>query len=191
MTKNLKISLIILVLLSSILFISQKGQSKYRSKSSQLFMMNHNDVSRFLIQNRTDAIELSKKDTIWTISGNDTLEVKQQSIDNFFDKVLLVKIGTLVSKNSDNWSKYSVDDSTGTHLALIDIDGNTKEYAVFGRSMSDYSRNYVRTHQDPQVYLTDTSILHFLSTSPTYWGEAPKPEPQVPPIEEDLDDEIE
>ena len=33
------------------------------------------------------SIELSKKDTIWTISGNDTLVIKQRSINNLFDKV--------------------------------------------------------------------------------------------------------
>ena len=69
-----------------------------------------------------------------------------------------------------------MDDSSGTHLALIDLDGNTIEYAVFGRSKSDYARNYVRTHKDPQVYLTNESILHYLSTLPTYWGEVPKAE---------------
>ena len=141
-------------------------------------------MNRFLIQNKTDAIELSRQDSVWVISGNDTLVIKSQSIDNFFDKVLLVEIGTLVSKNPEKWSKYSVDDSTGTHLALIDVEGNTIEYAVFGRSKSDYARNYVRTHKDPQVHLTNTNILHYLSTSLTYWGEAPKPEPEAPPMED-------
>ncbi|MBC8312134.1 MAG: DUF4340 domain-containing protein [Candidatus Marinimicrobia bacterium] len=181
MTKNLKISLILLVVLIGIYVVSQRGQSQYSSQSSSLFSVNTDEVNRFLIQNKTDAIELSRQDSTWVISGNDTLVVKSQSIDNFLDKVLLVETGTLVSKNPEKWSKYSVDDSTGTHLALIDADGNTKEYAVFGRSSSDYARNYVRTHKDPQVYLTNESILHYLSTSPTYWGEVPKPEPEAPP----------
>jgi hypothetical protein len=184
MTKNLKIALISLAILVGIYLLIQRGQLQYSSHSSQLFKVEVDDVNRFLIQNKTDAIELSRQDSVWVISGNDTLMVKSQSIDNFFDKVLLVKIGTLVSKNPEKWSKYSVDDSTGTHLALIDAEGNTMEYAVFGRSKSDYARNYVRTHKDPQVHLTNTSILHYLSTSPTYWGEAPKPEPEAPPVED-------
>ena len=182
MTKNLKIALIILVLLAMVYFLNQRGQSQYSSQSAQLFSVNAEDVNQFLIQNKTDAIELSRQDSIWVISGNDTLVVKSQSIDNFFNKVLLVEIGTLVSKNPEKWSKYSVDDSTGTHLALIDVDGNTMEYAIFGRSKSDYAHNYVRTHKDPQVYLTNESILHNLSTSPMYWGEAPKLEPEAPPV---------
>ena len=186
MTKNLKIALISLALLAVVYFINQRGQSQYSSQSSQLFSVNAENVSRFLIQNKTDAIELSLQDSIWVISGNDTLVIKSQSIENFLDKVLMVETGTLVSKNPDKWSKYSVDDSTGTHLALIDAAGNTMEYAVFGRSKSDYARNYVRTHKDPKVYLTNESILHYLSTSPTYWGELPKPEPEAPPMEDTI-----
>ena len=186
MTKNLKIALISLAVLIGVYFLIQRGQSQYSSQSSQLFTVVVDDVNRFLIQYKTDAIELSRQDSVWVISDNDTLVVKSQSIDNFLDKVLLVEIGTLVSKNPEKWSKYSVDDSTGTHLALIDATGNTMEYAVFGRSKSDYARNYVRTHKNPQVHLTNASILHYLSTSPTYWGEAPKPEPEAPPMEDTI-----
>ena len=184
MTKNLKIALISLAVLVGVYLLIQRGQSQYSSQSSQLFTVEVDDVNRFLIQNKTDAIELSRQDSVWVISGNDTLVIKSQSIDNFLDKVLLVETGTLVSKNPAKWSKYSVDDSTGTHLALIDAKGNTIEYAVFGRSKADYARNYVRTHRDPQVHLTNASILHYLSTSPTYWGEVPMPEPEAPPVED-------
>ena len=186
MTKNLKIALISLAVLVGVYLLIQRGQLQYSSQSSQLFTVEADDVNRFLIQNKTDAIELSRQDSTWVISGNDTLVVKLQSIDNFLDKVLLVETGTLVSKNPEKWSKYSVDDSTGTHLALIDAEGNTMEYAVFGRSKSDYARNYVRTHKDPKVHLTNESILHYLSTSPTYWGEAPKPEPEEPPVQDTI-----
>jgi hypothetical protein len=184
MTKNLKISLILLALLVGLYFLTERGQLQYKTQSSQLFILEVDDVHRFLIQNKTNAIELSRQDSSWVISGNDTLVVKSQSIDNFLDKVLLIESGTRVSKNPEKWSKYSVDDSSGTHLALIDLDGNTIEYAVFGRSKSDYARNYVRTHKDPQVYLTNESILHYLSTLSTYWGEVPKTEelPALDPI---------
>jgi hypothetical protein len=184
MTKNLKIALISLAILVGVYLLIQRGQLQYSSQSAQLFNVKTDDLDRFLIQNKADAIELSRQDSLWVISGNDTLVIKSQSIDNFLDKVLFVETGTLVSKNPGKWSKYSVDDSTGTHLALIDAEGNTMEYAVFGRSKSDYARNYVRTHKDPQVYLTNSSILHYLSTSPTYWGETPKPDPEAPPVKD-------
>ena len=50
------------------------------------------------------------------------------------------------------------------------------------KSFSRLIENYVRTHKNPQVFLTNLSVLHYLSTSPTYWGEVPKPETEAPPV---------
>ncbi|SVB18628.1 uncharacterized protein METZ01_LOCUS171482 [marine metagenome] len=133
-----------------------------------------------MIQNGEEAIELSRIDTLWQISGNDTLEVKSQSINNLLDKVLKVNRGTIISENPEKYEKYSVDDSTGTHLAVINSKGETVGYYVFGRSKSDYSRSYVRLGDDPKVYLADKNITYMLQTHPTYWGEKPKEEVILP-----------
>ena len=68
-------------------------------------------------------------------------------------------------------NKYSIDDSSGIHLAIINSKGETINYYVFGRSQSDYSRSYIRIGDDPTVYLADKNITYMLSTKPTYWGE--------------------
>ena len=52
-------------------------------------------------------IELVKIDTIWKILDNDTLIIKQRSIDNLFDKVLTVNRGTIISENPKKYEKYS------------------------------------------------------------------------------------
>ena len=82
--------------------------------------------------------------------------------------------------NPKKYGKYSVDDSTGTHLAVIDSKGETISYYVFGRSKSDYSRSYVRLGNDPKVYLADQNITYMLQTRPTYWGEKQKEEVILP-----------
>ena len=82
-------------------------------------------------------------------------------------------------ENPEKYGKYSVDDSTGTHLAVINSEGKTVGYYVFGRSKSDYSRSYIRIGDDPKVYLVDQNVTYMLSTRETYWGEKPKEE--VPP----------
>ena len=107
-------------------------------------------------------------------------------MDNLFDKVLKVNRGTIISENPAKYGKYSVDDSTGTHLAVIDSKGETVGYYVFGRSKSDYSRSYIRAGNDPNVYLADQNVIYMLSTRETYWGEKPKVEiPPAPPISTD------
>ena len=37
------------------------------------------DISKFLIQNKEDSIQLVKVDTFWTIAENDTLEIAQEN----------------------------------------------------------------------------------------------------------------
>ena len=181
MTKNLKIALIVLVVFIGIFLFNKNSQSKLESTSEAIFTNDPEDIFKFLIQKGEEAIELHRVDTLWRISGNDTLEVKSRSIDNIFDKVLHVNQGTIISENPDKYGKYSVDDSTGTHLAVINSKGETVGYYVFGRSKSDYSRSYIRVGNDPNVYLADQNVTYMLSTRATYWGEKPKEEVTSPP----------
>ena len=182
MTKNVQIALIVLVILVGIYFLNKSSQTKFESMSEAIFNDEPEDIFKFLIQQDQEAIELSRVDTLWRISGNDTLEVKSRSMDNLFDKVLKVNRETIISKNPEKYGKYSVDDSTGTHLAVINSKGDTVGYYVFGRSKSDYSRSYVRVGSDPKVYLADQNVTYMLQTRPAYWGEKPKEE-VLPPTD--------
>ncbi len=182
MTKNVQIALIVLVMLVGIYFLNKSSQAKFESTSEAIFNDEPEDIFKFLIQQGQEAIELSRVDTLWRISGNDTLEVQSRSMDNLFDKVLKVNRGTIISENPEKYGKYSVDDSTGTHLAVINSKGKTVGYYVFGRSKSDYSRSYVRVGSDPKVYLADQNVTYMLQTRPTYWGEKPKEE-VLPPVD--------
>ena len=112
---------------------------------------------------------------------------KSRSIQNLFDKVLQVNRGTIISENPDKYGKYSLDDSTGTHLTVINSKGEAVGYYIFGRSKSDYSRSYVRVGGDPKVYLADQNVIYMLSTRETYWGEKPKEEVPPPPLGNPVD----
>lgn len=186
MAKNLQIALIVLIVFVGLYLLNKSSQSKHNSSTEAIFTNDPEDIFKFLIQNGEEAIELARVDTLWRISGNDTLEVKPRSMDNMFDKVLKVNRGTIISENPGKYGKYSVDDSTGTHLAVIDSKGETVGYFVFGRSKSDYSRSYIRVGSDPNVYLADQNVTYMLSTKETYWGEKPKEEISPPtPISTD------
>ncbi len=176
MTKNVQIALVILVIFIGIYFLNKSSQTKFESRSEAIFIDEPEDIFKFLIQKGEEAIELSRIDTLWRISGNDTLEVKSRPMDNLFDKVLKVNRESIISEHPEKYGKYSVDDSTGTHLAVINSKGETVGYYVFGRSKSDYSRSYVRVGSDPKVYLADQNVTYMLQTRPTYWGEKPKEE---------------
>jgi hypothetical protein len=187
MTKNLKIYLIVLVVLIGIYLLTIRSQGKYESTSSAIFTEDPKEIFKVLIQQGEKTIELARIDTIWKISGNDTLVTKSRSIENLFDKVLKINRGTIISENPDNYGKYSLDDTTGTHLAVINSKGKAVGYYIFGRSKSDYSRSYVRVGDDPKVYLADQNVLYMLSTRETYWGETPKKEVLLPPVDIPVD----
>ena len=106
---------------------------------------------------------------------------------NLFDKVLKVNRGTIISENPEKYNKYSVDDSTGIHLAVINASGKKIGYYIFGRSKSDYSRSYIRIGDDPKVYLVDQNVTYMLATRETYWGEKPKEEVPLPPVDIPVD----
>ena len=174
MTKNLKIALIALIFLLIIFFINNNKQNSFISKSNKIFTKNINEIKKILIQQNNEAIELTRIDTTWEISGNDSLIIKDRAIDNFFNQVLKINTGTLISENPKKYNKYSISDSLGIHLELINAQNKTIAYYVFGKSKTDYSRSYVRLGDDPNVYLADQNITYMLNTSESYWGEIPK-----------------
>ena len=187
MTKNFKIAFIVLVVLTGVYLLNIRSQGKLESTSTAIFTDDPEDVFKILIQTGEEAVELARIDTVWRISGNDTLVTKPRSIENLFDKVLKVNRGTIISENPEKYGKYSMDDSTGTHLAVINSEGKTVGYYVFGRSKSDYSRSYIRIGDDPKVYLVDQNVTYMLATSETYWGEKPKEEVPPPPVDIPVD----
>ena len=187
MAKNFKIALVVLAVLTGIYLLNIRSQGKLESTSTAIFTDDPEDVFKILIQMGEEAVELARIDTVWRISGNDTLVIKPRSIENLFDKVLNVNRGTIISENPEKYGKYSVDDSTGTHLAVINSEGKTVGYYVFGRSKSDYSRSYIRIGDDPKVYLVDQNVTYMLSTRETYWGEKPKEETPPQPVDIPVD----
>ena len=165
-----------------VLYIFNLGQQKdYQSTSSKLFNIEKEQIKKILIQSQGEAIELLRIDTTWAISGHDSLIIKQNLLNSFFDRVLTLASENIMTTNTTKWYTYNVDDSTGTHLALVDFNDNTIGYYVFGRSTSDYTRCYVRTKESSNVYLANQNVMYNLQTKPQYWGEVEKVElPEVP-----------
>ena len=175
MDKNLQNGLIVIIILFILAGIKLNSESKHSTTLKTLYTGKIEDVHKILIQMGQDAIELYKDNDTWKIAGNDTLEIRENKISNFFDNVLTAGSETLVSNNSEKWDTFSVGDSTGTHLAIINIEDVTIGYYVFGRSKKDWSHNYIRYNDEPEVYLTNVSIIHHLNTRDTFWGQPPKP----------------
>jgi len=175
MDKKFTIILSTLGVLLAAFIINITIQKGYKSNDRQLILIDRNDINKIIISAKEDAIELSIADSIWTITGNDTLNIKENVIDNFFENFFDIKKKHLVTSKENNWNNYGVSPEEGTHLALINQEGQTIAYFVFGNSQvpGEYNICYVRSNQTPEVYLLDSNIMYQLQTNPTYWGEKP------------------
>lgn len=177
---NLKWLLIGVVVLLGVYFVIQSQQSGYTTQSDQIFSEAPDSVAKMVFESAGQSLTLTKADTTWSIVGHDSLHVRPERIRAFFDQAFGVERETLMTQKAENWAKYSVDDASGTHVKLYNQSDVLLAHAVFGQSTSDWSRNYVRVVDAPEVYLTNRSVLHQFNTGPQYWGEKPKlPEPVV------------
>lgn len=174
MTKSLKFLLIALGVLIALYIVNSLGQKSRLTTSDSIFQAGRENISGFTIKKGGDSVRL-EFDDMWVIVGHDSLEVKEDVINNFLDRSLIVKRGSMVSQNPEKWPTYSVDEVQGTVLRVTDAEGMDAGKAAFGASKSDFSRNYARIGNDPNVYQTDISIIYQLQTKPTYWGQKPAP----------------
>tara|TARA_B100001029_G_C15062241_1_gene459565 strand:+ start:4263 stop:4850 length:588 start_codon:yes stop_codon:yes gene_type:complete len=178
MNNPLKNIVILAVILVGLFFLTTKNENSNFTKSNFVYKGDKDNIAKIMIQQGDNMIQLNRVDTTWEIAGIDTLVIRENRIDDFFEKVLNVKRTTIRSKKESNWLNYSVDDSTGTHLVLIDDKDDSIGSYIFGRSKTDWAHNFVRLKDQNEstdilknVYETSESVIHHLNTSATYWGE--------------------
>ena len=171
MDKKLIKILVGLGILIIIYLINISFQKKYEAKQLQLLSINKDNIYKIVISENLEAIELVRIDTMWSISANDTLVIKENIIQNLFEDMYNLEKQHLVTSKEENWKEYGVSPENGTHLALINADGETLIYFVFGKSETEYNRCFVRSNKDIDVYLLNQNILYQLQTHPTFWGE--------------------
>ena len=177
MTDSLKYTLGALAVLIGIYFYNQNVQQSYIVPDSSIFSGNPEDIYRVLISEGDDSLELVRSDTTWRITQADTLLIKENQINNLFDRLLAVKMEMLISRNETKWEKFGVDDSLGRHLQVFDDKDKKLIHYIFGNAGQDYQHNYIRDSNSSEVYRTNDNVYFLLNSSATYWGKSPpKPE---------------
>ena len=188
MTRNMKILLAILGVIVILYFISQSGQKKHQAQSNDVFSIVMEEVYRFDVQKDSLYIALQRKDTTWQITGNDSLLIQANRINDVENKVLTIKRESVVSKKPSKWKSFNVDDSLGTKITFYGFNDEVLGEAIFGRSKSDWQRSYVRLIGEDYVYMTNENVINSLQMRPTFWGKKPPPHPE--PAEEPEQEEF-
>ena len=158
-------------------FISQSGQKKHQAQSNDVFSIVMEEVYRFDVQKDSLYIALQRKDTTWQITGNDSLLIQANRINDVENKVLTIKRESVVSKKPSKWKSFNVDDSLGTKITFYGLNDEVSGEAIFGRSKSDWQRSYVRLIGEDYVYMTNENVINSLQMRPTFWGKKPPPLP--------------
>ena len=171
---KMKWLLIALPILIIVFLFNSMQQSKLGSNSDQIFDINREDIFSIDISNADENVSLFFDGQSWTIDGNDSLIVKENTLNSFFDNVLKVKRTSMVSKNKNNWDKFNVGDSSGTILVLSDHNNEKLSKVIVGSSKAEWSSSNIRINDEVEVYQTNENISWQLNTSPTFWGEVPK-----------------
>ena len=188
MTRNMKILAIILGIIVILYFISQSGQKKHQAQSNDVFSIVMEEVYRFDVQKDSLYISMQRKDTTWQITGNDSLLIQANRINDVENKVLTIKRESVVSKKPSKWKSFNVDDSLGTKITFYGFNDEVLGEAIFGRSKSDWQRSYVRFIGEDNVYMTNENVINSLQMRPTFWGKKPPPLPE--PAEEPEQEEF-
>jgi hypothetical protein len=177
MTDSLKYTLGALAVLIGIYFYNQNVQQSYTVADSSIFSGDPEDIYRVLISEGDDSLELVRSDTTWRITQADSLLIKENQINNLFDRLLAVKMEMLISRNETKWEKFGVDDSLGRHLQAFNNNDKKIIHYIFGNAGQDYQHNYIRNSNSSEVYRTNDNVYYLLNSSATYWGKSPpKPE---------------
>lgn len=184
----MKILLAILGVIVILYFISQSGQKKHQAQSNDVFSIVMEEVYRFDVQKDSLYIALQRKDTTWQITGNDSLLIQENRINDVENKILTIKRESVVSKKPSKWKSFNVDDSLGTKITFYGFNDEVLGEAIFGRSKSDWQRSYVRLIGGDNVYMTNENVINSLQMRPTFWGKKPPPLPE--PAEEQDQEEI-
>ncbi len=174
---------IVLAVLVVIYLYTKLQETRYTTPTNVVFDIQADDVSRFVIKEGDQRIELVRLDTLWVVAGYKERKVRQWRLDSFFNTVLGVERESMISDNPDRWITYGVDDSAGRHLQVYDLGGDLATDLVVGQSRTNWQSSYLREAGRDAVYLTTGSIYHLLSADTTFWLE-PLPEPEEPEEEE-------
>ncbi len=175
MGKNLRTIIIAVAVIVAALLLNNYLQDRYTTSPKAIFSGISDDLAKFTISRTGETITLEKIGGVWQIAGNDTMIVRQMRLDNLFDNVLATEHETMVSRNPDKWSLYSVNDSLGIRLQLFDQNRKSIGDYYFGRSKADWAHNNFRFAGQDEVYLTSANVIFHLNTTVTYWGEKPQP----------------
>ena len=109
MTKEIKIVIGVLFGLIIVYLFNVRSQNSYEINSTAIFNENIDNIAFINIQDGKTELQLVRSDTTWKIAKVDSLVIKDNQIDNLFNKVLTVRQELLMTSKPEKWEKKSIE----------------------------------------------------------------------------------
>ena len=109
-------------------------------------------------------ITIVKENGAWKVNG---FVADQKEVENFFDTLVNLTIGSLVSRNSANHENFEVTQDSGIILTLTR--GNTETIFVIGKRSAAFNSFYTRMKESDNVYEVSGNLRDKISRSVAAW----------------------
>lgn len=108
----------------------------------------------------------------WAVQlGERFVPARDSRVSSFFDAVSALRTTRTVTENPELYSDFEIGEGAANRLVLFGRDGQPITTAYFGKAASQGNRVYVRTGDDPTVYLTQNSVSFYFQEAGEYWAE--------------------
>jgi hypothetical protein len=198
-TKNLIILGIILVVVVGIIVLSEKMGSQRKSGKVKEFFPDFSEAncSAFQITDKNGSIKLKKQGDIWVIESQEEKETEEEeeaapileetvtkdltaseefeypadsgSVASVMEKLAVMKMDELISKNPDKQEVFEVDSVKGTLVEVWDSKNKSIGKFRIGKSGPDWSSHFVRMISSNDVYSVSGSIKYAFFTDKKRW----------------------
>lgn len=198
-TKNLIVLGVILVVVVGIIFLSEKiGSRKKSGKTKEFFHgFSENNCSAFLVSDKNGSIKIKKQGDIWVIESKGEEETREEeesapileetvekdltagsgfeypadssSVASVIEKLAIMKMDELISKNPEKQEVFEVDSIKGTLVEVWDSKNNSIGKFRIGKSGPDWSSHFVRMIGSNDVYSVSGSIKYAFFTEKNRW----------------------
>jgi len=159
---NLKLILGLAVLVLAYVAVVYFDSSKSAPLNKQLITIDTSQVTRIVIQNNREQVNLSNTSGQWqvTLPSGKKVSATSSKVRALMNTLLNIQTDRLAAKDKAKWSNYQVD-STGTILKVFEGEHSTLDM-VIGQLGAN---SYIRLAGETEVYASDN--FKGLSTSET------------------------
>ncbi|NBC28513.1 MAG: DUF4340 domain-containing protein, partial [Spirochaetes bacterium] len=115
----------------------------------------------------------------WAVQlGERLVPARDSRVSSFFDAVSGLRTIRTVTESQELYSDFEIGEQSADRIVLFDRDGQPITTAYFGKPATQGNRVYVRTGNDPTVYLTENTVSFYFQENGEYWAElTPLPRP--------------